>query len=129
LEAKFDDLLAADDQDEQEAMVAQLRSPRTEIKETDDPAPATFGDDWRQDIITLARDGNIEMSEAKELRSQIGEAESDPDVLETTYETEIKETELEHATSRYDPDRGNFPSVRSRLPTRYIHPLSSPRLR
>lgn len=100
LEAKIDQLIDADSTAEQEAVVKELRSLRSEMQQSPERHSAQLGDDWRSDLITLAQQGEIDMQEAKDILQEVGEIETDPRVLEKKHEKEIKEMELKQKTER-----------------------------
>lgn len=115
LETKLEQLIDADTDDEQEAIVQEIKQLRRDIAEGGGRQPPELGDDWRANIVDLARAGEIEMSEAKDLLEEFGEVEANPEVMEKKYEKKMKEMELDHKKERQKQFGELFENLTDRL--------------
>lgn len=102
LETKLEQLIDADSTEEQEAVIQELRALRQEVGQQSAPQSAEMGDDWRMNLIQLAKSGQIDMSEASDLLREFGEVEADPRVIEKEYEKDIRKMEMEEKSKRQE---------------------------
>lgn len=125
LESRLEQLIDADTDSERNQVVQEIQALRRQIDSDGGQPTPDLGEDWRKTLLALTQSGKLEPGDAKDLLAEMGETETNPEVMEKKFERDIKEMEMERRSEQIERLGDMLDNVTDRFAESFAQSLAS----